>query len=180
MRPNTDHQVEQLTVLCYSLLPRNVWQSPGNALIYTSIFVARKRVSASRFLATDSSAVLFWLHTSGVMSHYITRVGRNNAKHCAVELDPPMVASVTFIYSPRLYYLAHIYTALVLGIVQYLYCTQPFGISFYSRLHIIINIVRDPIYFFVLFFTKVIEVRIKFWKKKYTAKGYVSMRAVRL
>jgi hypothetical protein len=38
--PNIDHQVEQLIVLCYFLLPGNVWQSPDNALIYTSVFVA--------------------------------------------------------------------------------------------------------------------------------------------
>jgi hypothetical protein len=168
--PNTDHEVEQLTVLCYSLLPRNVWQSPGNALIYTSVFVARKRVSVNRFLATDVSAVLLGLYTSGVMSYYITRARRNNTKHCAVELDPLMAAYVTFIYSPVFYYLAHIYTALVLGIVQYLYCRKHFGIGLYSCLHIIINIVRDPIYLFLLFFTRVVEVRIKFWNYEYYSK----------
>jgi ABC-type multidrug transport system permease subunit len=80
-----------------------------------------------------------------------TRERRKNMKHCAAKLDRLMATFITFIYSIILYYLSHIYIALVLGIVQYLYCTKYFGIIFYSRLHIIIRIVRDQIYFFYYF-----------------------------
>jgi hypothetical protein len=42
--PNIEHPVGQLIpllfFLCYSLLSRNLLQSPGNVLIYTSIFIA--------------------------------------------------------------------------------------------------------------------------------------------
>jgi hypothetical protein len=47
-----------VTILCYSLLPRNMWQSPGNDLFIQAYLLPRKRVSASHCLATEVSAVL--------------------------------------------------------------------------------------------------------------------------
>jgi hypothetical protein len=120
------------------------------------------------FLATDVSVVLIWLHTFDVQAschiiYYQSELQQREALYSRVDLL--MAASVTLIYSPILNYLAQIYTALVLDTVQYLYCRKCFGISFYSRLFIIENIVRDKIYLFLLLFTRVVEVRIKFWNK---------------
>jgi hypothetical protein len=60
--PNIEHPVGELIFLLFSVAT-NVWQSPGNAF-------QLKCVSTSRCLATDVSAVLFWLHTSSVQTSY--------------------------------------------------------------------------------------------------------------
>jgi hypothetical protein len=70
-----------------------------HATIYCAALCSGKRPTAIITLHTTVLNPTISPAAAADITIYITLVGRNNATHCAVELDPPMAASATFTYS---------------------------------------------------------------------------------